>query len=367
MENKRQFLGIWIPRDIYLNRDLSWTDKILLIEIESLDNERGCFASNDYFAKFLGVTNTTISQSISKLKKLGFVEQVSFDGRTRVLKADFKVCETQIVKKSKGRQTENLQHNKTKNKTINKDQKINKKDLNLNLTDDPKTNRKVKEMLNGSTCMNVEELKNERVWIEHCSRHLQLKPHFTNILIKQFIDEQILKDDSFKTRRETKSHFLNWAKIEVNKNRKFNESWGKYDPQSMRPNQPQRVEYKKPELSESEKKKLHNDFIKAQLFKPYSNFCETGTLKIDNFGGIVFKELQRNKLLIEDQKTLNEIKRRIEAQKDEKTKIRGRISRAFEANQGIKQKDTNFELELIKVSLTKLKNENADIQQLIKL
>ena len=54
-------------------------------------------------------------------------------------------------------------------------------------------------------------------------------------------------------------------------------------------------------------------------------------------------------------------------EKEEKTKIRGRISRAFEANQGIKHKDTNFELELIKVSLTKLKNENADIQQLIKL
>lgn len=100
---KRQFLGVWIPRDIYLDKRLNWTDKILLIEIESLDNERGCFASNDYFADFLGVSKTTISISVSKLKELGFVEQVSFDGRTRILKADFKDSDMQSLSKLKGR------------------------------------------------------------------------------------------------------------------------------------------------------------------------------------------------------------------------------------------------------------------------
>ena len=57
MKNEsRQFLGIWIPREIYLNKNLNWTDKILFVEINSLDNERGCFASNDYFAEFLSVS-----------------------------------------------------------------------------------------------------------------------------------------------------------------------------------------------------------------------------------------------------------------------------------------------------------------------
>lgn len=125
----RQFLGIWIPREIYLNKNLSWTDKILVVEIHSLDNERGCFASNDYFAEFLGVTKTTISTSVSKLKKLGFIEQVSFDGRTRILKAVFKNSNSQSLNKFKGSHKENLIHNKTSNKTSIKT--INKSNIDL--------------------------------------------------------------------------------------------------------------------------------------------------------------------------------------------------------------------------------------------
>tara|TARA_R110001583_G_scaffold103537_1_gene250804 strand:- start:18402 stop:19094 length:693 start_codon:yes stop_codon:yes gene_type:complete len=120
VKETRQFLGIWIPREIYLNKELNWTDKILVVEINSLDNERGCFASNDYFAEFLSVSTTTISTSISKLKSLGLIEQVSFDGRTRILKAAFKQIKNPPLNKVKGSRKENLKHNKTINKTINK-------------------------------------------------------------------------------------------------------------------------------------------------------------------------------------------------------------------------------------------------------
>ena len=116
-KENRQFLGIWIPKEIYLNKELNWTDKILVVEINSLDNERGCFASNDYFAEFLGVTKTTISTSISKLKKMGFIKQISFDGRTRVLKAVFKQIENQTLNQFKGSVKPNLKHNNTTNKT----------------------------------------------------------------------------------------------------------------------------------------------------------------------------------------------------------------------------------------------------------
>lgn len=84
----RNFKGIWIPKNIYLNQNLSWTEKILLIEIDSLDNEKGCFASNKHFAKFLNVKENTISIYIKHLKELGLVEQLSFDGRVRVLKVN---------------------------------------------------------------------------------------------------------------------------------------------------------------------------------------------------------------------------------------------------------------------------------------
>jgi len=120
MKNEsRQFLGIWIPREIYLNKNLNWTDKILFVEINSLDNERGCFASNEYFAEFLSVSTTTISTSISKLKNLGLIEQVSFDGRTRILKAALKQSENPPLNKLKSSNKENLKHNKTNNKIKN--------------------------------------------------------------------------------------------------------------------------------------------------------------------------------------------------------------------------------------------------------
>jgi hypothetical protein len=51
----RDFKGVWIPKDIYLNPELTLVEKILLIEIQSLDNEQGCFAGNKYFADFIGV------------------------------------------------------------------------------------------------------------------------------------------------------------------------------------------------------------------------------------------------------------------------------------------------------------------------
>lgn len=82
----RQFLGVWISKEIYLNPNLNAIEKILLAEIESLDNEKGCFATNDYFAEFLGVSKTKVSTSISKLKKLDLITLKSFNGRRRVLK-----------------------------------------------------------------------------------------------------------------------------------------------------------------------------------------------------------------------------------------------------------------------------------------
>ena len=37
----RDFKGIWIPKDIWLSKELSLMEKVLFVEIHSLDNERG--------------------------------------------------------------------------------------------------------------------------------------------------------------------------------------------------------------------------------------------------------------------------------------------------------------------------------------
>jgi DNA-binding Lrp family transcriptional regulator len=86
MENQnRDFKGIWIPKDIYLSKELNWTDKLILIEIDSLDNENHCTASNAYFAEFVGISERNVSKSINKLIQMGYVKLLSFDGKHRAL------------------------------------------------------------------------------------------------------------------------------------------------------------------------------------------------------------------------------------------------------------------------------------------
>ena len=71
MENKarheRDFKGVWIPREVWLSDELSLMEKVLFVEISSLDNERGCFASNQYFATFFGVSDRQIRTVIGSL------------------------------------------------------------------------------------------------------------------------------------------------------------------------------------------------------------------------------------------------------------------------------------------------------------
>ena len=84
-ESKREFKGVWFPAQIWLDERLTALEKIILIEIDSLDGEDGCYASNEYLAGFCQCSQTKVSSAISKLKKLGYIKVASFDGRKRVL------------------------------------------------------------------------------------------------------------------------------------------------------------------------------------------------------------------------------------------------------------------------------------------
>lgn len=68
MENTRDFKGIWIPKNIWLNKNLTLQEKVFLVEIDSLDNdEKGCFASNQYFADFFGLSKERVRKVIASL------------------------------------------------------------------------------------------------------------------------------------------------------------------------------------------------------------------------------------------------------------------------------------------------------------
>ena len=70
---QRDFKGIWIPAEIWLSEELSLMEKVLFVEIHSLDNERGCFASNAYFAQFFRMSIRQIATYVAALKEKGFV------------------------------------------------------------------------------------------------------------------------------------------------------------------------------------------------------------------------------------------------------------------------------------------------------
>ena len=70
---ERDFKGIWIPKEVWLNKDLKLIQKLFLVEIDSLDNETGCWASNKYFAEFFGVSKGRCSQIINSLEQKGFI------------------------------------------------------------------------------------------------------------------------------------------------------------------------------------------------------------------------------------------------------------------------------------------------------
>jgi len=67
---KRDFKGVWIPKEIWLSPKLTLQEKVFLVEIDSLDSsERGCYAGNRYFAKFFGLSEDRCSAIITSLKK----------------------------------------------------------------------------------------------------------------------------------------------------------------------------------------------------------------------------------------------------------------------------------------------------------
>jgi len=83
---EREIKGIWIPIEIWEASDLSWNEKILLMEVDSFTSqEKDCYFSNDYIAELLGIKPDTASKMVSSLIRKGYLRQVRFDGRKRYL------------------------------------------------------------------------------------------------------------------------------------------------------------------------------------------------------------------------------------------------------------------------------------------
>ena len=63
-----------IPGDILRNNSLTYLQKIILAKITNLDNDKGCFASNKYFADLLSTSINSVSKTINSLKNMGLIK-----------------------------------------------------------------------------------------------------------------------------------------------------------------------------------------------------------------------------------------------------------------------------------------------------
>lgn len=84
---ERKFKGVWIPADIWLEENLSLMEKCFLTEIDSLDGESGCFASNQHFAEFFNITKDSASRIIGGLVEKGYISsEITYKEGTKQVK-----------------------------------------------------------------------------------------------------------------------------------------------------------------------------------------------------------------------------------------------------------------------------------------
>ena len=84
-----RFKGVFIPGELWERFQagkINPREFLLVAIIDALANHRkGCFASNAWLAKQIRVSPSRVTHMLTTLKKLGYVKQIDFDGRKRIL------------------------------------------------------------------------------------------------------------------------------------------------------------------------------------------------------------------------------------------------------------------------------------------
>jgi hypothetical protein len=88
-DSKLRFIGIFIPAEIIEIKELTCTEIVLLAIINALHCKKkgGCFATNQYLAAYVRVKESSITNILTKFRRLGLIEDVNFDGRHRVIRS----------------------------------------------------------------------------------------------------------------------------------------------------------------------------------------------------------------------------------------------------------------------------------------
>ena len=77
---------LYIPGKIWFDKQLTGADKCLMgVLLKSMDSDNLCYNSNLELSTICHVGTATITRSIQRLKSLGYLQEINFDGRIRTL------------------------------------------------------------------------------------------------------------------------------------------------------------------------------------------------------------------------------------------------------------------------------------------
>lgn len=179
----RDFKGVWIPKEIWLTDKLTMLEKVILIEIDSLDNEEHCTAGNEYLAEFCQCSEWKVSTAIKKLQELGYIEIVSFDGRHRRIKSCLMKTQRQPLENPKSE----VGNSKAININNNIDNNINNIICSEETSPSEDYNSQVKEIID---YLNQQANTKYRANSENTKKHIvaRLKQQYTIDDFKHVID-----------------------------------------------------------------------------------------------------------------------------------------------------------------------------------
>ena len=80
IEPKRQFTGVWLPREVLEDKRLKGTEKILYAEIASF-GDKGCWKKSEELMSLTGMRTSAFQASCRRLVEFGYITQSREYGR----------------------------------------------------------------------------------------------------------------------------------------------------------------------------------------------------------------------------------------------------------------------------------------------
>lgn len=149
---ERNFKGVWIPAEVWLDERLTMLEKSIFIKINGLDSsERGCYASNKHIADFCQCSERKVSEAVAKLTEMGYIRWQAFDGRQRELRSNYSYLHD-CLEENTGQtgenceaETQKLQESNTENNTDRNTEKKREDKPSRRIVFDPPSLEEVKE------------------------------------------------------------------------------------------------------------------------------------------------------------------------------------------------------------------------------